>query len=114
MRDQRQFYRIPFREALGVESGVTDDFRGAMGRDLSGGGLRIRSEQFMALGAPVRVRFQLEDEILVLTGEVAWVQREQHGEYYQIGVKFEEDVSNMFKRKRVIDFVDTNDKDEDY
>ena len=109
MRDQRRFGRISFREALGLESGLRDDFQGAIARDLSGGGLRIRSERFLALGAPVRVRLQLNDEILILGGEVVWVQKEPYGEYYQIGVKFEDNSSNMFKRKRIIDFVDTED-----
>ncbi len=107
MSDQRRFRRVPFREALGMETGAFEHFQGTTAYDLSAGGVRIRSEQFIALGTPMRVKFQLENgEVVVLNGKVVWIQKEPQGEYYQLGLEFQEDTENSFRRKRLGDYLE--------
>lgn len=106
MTEQRRFRRIPFREALGMEADTFEEFQGTTAYDLSAGGIRVRSEQFMALGTPMRIKFQLENgEVIVLNGKVVWIQKEPYGEYYQLGVEFQDDTANVFKRKRLEDYI---------
>lgn len=107
MSEQRRFPRARFREALGVETRRFDDFQGASAFDLSVGGVRLRSEQFMALDTPVRIRFQLDDEqMIILIGKVAWVKKEAYGEYYQTGVEFQEEALSNVSRKRIQDYIE--------
>ncbi len=107
MKEQRRFRRILFREALGFGTGSSDELNGTTAYDLSSGGVRIRSEQFMSLGTPIRLRLQLaENEVVDMTGKVVWVQKEPFGEYYQLGVEFEENVQNMFRRRSIEDYIE--------
>ena len=107
MSEQRKYSRVPFRQALGVEAGKFEEFQGSIGFDLSAGGVRIRSEEFMSVGTPIRIRFKLEnDELIVLRGKVVWIQKEPHGEYYQMGVEFYQEPTNDFRRRRVQDYIE--------
>ena len=109
MTEYRSSRRVPFREALGIEEGRYEEFKGAVACDLSEGGVRIRSEKFMSLGTPLRARFQLEDkQVVTLTGKVAWVQKEPYGEYYQIGVEFQQEEDALFKRRNIHDYIEEN------
>ncbi|HSV43836.1 MAG TPA: PilZ domain-containing protein [Candidatus Bathyarchaeia archaeon] len=104
--DQRRFPRVPFRGSLDFGAAGAQDFQGTTGFDLSSGGVRMRSQEFIPLGDPVRVRFQLsEDKMVVLTGKVAWIQKEPQGEYYQMGIEFEENPSNLLPRRSIQDYI---------
>lgn len=107
MSEQRKYSRIPFRQALGVEAGKFEEFQGLTGFDLSAGGVRMRSEQFLAIGTQVRIRFKLEnEEFIVLRGKVVWTQKEPEGEYYQMGIEFYQEPNNDFRRRRVQDYIE--------
>ena len=107
LSDQRRFRRISYRESLGLETGAFEQFQGTTAYDLSQGGIRIRSEQFIALGTPIRVKFNLENEdVVVLTGKVVWVQKESGGDYYQLGVDFPDAESNLFPKKRIQEYIE--------
>ena len=69
--------------------------------------VRIRSEQFMSLGTPVRARFQLESKkVVTMTGKVVWTQKEPYGDYYQIGVEFQEERQSLPARRNIHDYID--------
>ena len=98
--EQRRFPRIPFREPSGVETERFESFEGTAACDLSSGGMRLRSHQFLALGFPLRVRFQLQNnQEFIMPGKVVWIQKEPYGDYYQFGVEFENEPSCVFQRR---------------
>lgn len=107
MINHRRFRRIPFNEALGFEGSHYESFKGSLACDLSEGGVRVRSERFMPLGTSLRTRFQLDNmQVITLMGKVVWAQKEPQGEYYQMGVEFEEEDENLFTRRSIHDYID--------
>ncbi|MEW5895244.1 MAG: PilZ domain-containing protein [Candidatus Omnitrophota bacterium] len=100
MAEHRRFRRIPFREPSGIETSRFETFEGAAAYDLSCGGVRLRSQQFLALGTELRVCFQLRDhDQFIISGKVVWVQKEPFGDYYQFGIEFQNDPLYNFYRK---------------
>lgn len=106
MSERRKFQRVCYREALGIETNRYEEFKGAAGQDLSSGGMRIRSEHFMPIHSSVRLRFRIDDDrLIVLEGKVVWVQKERFGDYYQLGVEFQENSEKAFEQKRVQKYI---------
>ena len=65
--------------------------RGCIGVDLSEAGLRLYADDFVPLNKEMLVSFHLQNRDFVeLTGKVVWVQKIPHGEYFHIGLKFED------------------------
>lgn len=107
LADNRKFPRAEFREAVAYRFPENSVFNGSVGYDLSQGGVRFRTEDFLPHDAQVVVNLQLKiDQEATLDARVVWVQKVPHAEIYQVGCEFLENRDNVFPRFVVKNFLD--------
>jgi hypothetical protein len=108
-KDNRKFLRREFREAVGYRYPETLVLNGSVGCDLSEGGIRFRTEEFLPQDAQVVVNIQLKaDREATLEARIIWVQKVPHAETYHIGCEFLESRDNVFPRFIVKNFLELN------
>ena len=107
MSDNRKFKRVNFREPVLLN--VAKEAReggGHLGYDLSEGGLRFYSEDFLPLDAEAYIKFSVDDnKVVELKAKVAWVHKVPHAEGYQIGLKFVDTDAAIQHKDRVRQFI---------
>jgi len=82
---------------------VSGDFGGCLCYDISKGGMRLRSNDFVPLSTEMVFRVPLgPEDVVEMAGEVVWTQKYPHAESYQLGVQFLEK-ENTAQGKRVLD-----------
>ncbi|MFH0754751.1 MAG: PilZ domain-containing protein [Candidatus Omnitrophota bacterium] len=91
--DTRRYRRVTFKRSVKVSRLSRDVFDGNLSQDISQGGLRIFSTDFLPLHTLVTVRVQLRDEARVLEfpAKVVWVRVQPLSENFQIGLEFLDD-----------------------
>ena len=57
-------------------------------KDLSKGGVKIVSDNFIARGNVIKVNINLIDQVLTFNGKVAWCNKERVSERYITGLQF--------------------------
>ena len=103
--DHRRFPRKPFNRAVKCKTSVVEVFAGYLAQDISSGGLRVRVNEFMPVGARLKVQVQLEDQgkVYVLDGKVVWVRQLACSDGCQIGLEFVE--GEAFQKLKIAQFV---------
>ncbi len=110
-QEKRRVKRVEFREPLQYAKGAAIPNNGSLGFDLSEGGVRFQTEDFIPLNEPVAVAMQLSPEmILSLHGSVVWIQMLPHSERYQVGVKFHDDDTMVKSRELIKKYVSARSK----
>ena len=90
VENKRQFQRIRFAEP--VEYRLTEGIpaSGCLSYNISEGGIRLKTDQFLPLNADMILNFRLStDEPVSVNGKVVWVQKVPHAENYHVGVQFD-------------------------
>ena len=106
--DKRKFPRSEFREPVAYRLSESGVFNGSVGYDLSQGGVRFRSEDFIPQDAEVVINLELKPERkATLTGRVVWAQKVAHSEMYHIGCEFLENRANVFPLFIVKSFLES-------
>lgn len=107
--DKRKSQRFNFREAVQHRFPEKSSLIGSLGFDLSEGGVRFRTEDFIPVQAEVVVNLQLEAEReTALAARVVWIQRIPHGENYHVGCEFLENRENIFPKLILKNFLETS------
>ncbi len=105
--DNRKFPRAEFREAVQYRFPEVATLNGSVGYDLSCGGVRFRTEDFIPIDAQVVVNLTLKAEReATLDARVVWVQKVAHSDTYHVGCEFLENRENVFPRFVVKNFLD--------
>lgn len=88
--DKRKYPRASFRKPVKYHSTTSGVFEGQLAQDLSEGGIRINTCEFLALGSVIYVQIQLAelDQVFDLDGKVVWVRELEHMDGYQLGIEF--------------------------
>jgi c-di-GMP-binding flagellar brake protein YcgR len=92
--DARRFQRIQFRRPVKFGDVTGDGLPAHLAQDISQGGLRVMSSDFVALHTPLSVQLQLKDtgRIIELKSRVVWVRYNPLAETYQMGLEFADDL----------------------
>ena len=103
----RRFTRVPFKRAVrfgAFDAPCTDAH---IAQDLSQGGLRMLSSEFMPVNSLVSIQIQLKDtqKVMDVQGRVVWVRYNPMAETYQLGVEFTHDAA--FQRAMISEFIRT-------
>lgn len=107
LEDKRKFPRKEFRQAVQYRFPEATVLNGSIGFDLSEGGVRFRTEDFVPLDAQVVINLQLKAEReATLVARVVWVQKVPHGDNFHIGCEFLESRENVFSRFVVKNFLE--------
>ncbi len=111
MENQRKFPRVAFRDpvtcripgAVPFGENVNRDIGGCVCFDISRGGMRLRTNDFIPLSTEVVFSVPLgKEDVAEVAGKVVWAQKYPHAEQYQIGVRFLDETEN-FQGKRDLD-----------
>lgn len=116
MPDQRKFKRFEFREAIeynrefgfeGEPVANGDSTEGFISCDISAGGLKFYSNEFIPLKKEMRVKFLIGHERQVaLTGKVVWVQQVPHAETFQVGLEFDDEAAQSFTKQELSKYLE--------
>ncbi len=107
LEDKRRFERTEFREAVQYRFPEMPALNGSVGYDLSEGGVRFRTEEFLPHDAQVVIKLQLKTEReATLIARVIWVQKTPHDETYHVGCEFLENRENVFSRFVIKNFLE--------
>jgi c-di-GMP-binding flagellar brake protein YcgR len=104
--DGRRFMRVPFKRAVRFSAyNGGERFDSHIAQDLSQGGLRMLSSEFMPVNSLVSIQIQLKDreKIMDVEGRVKWVRYNPMTETYQMGVEFVDDAA--FQRAMIGEFI---------
>ncbi len=100
--ERRKWQRREFRGPIQYRKGDSEALKGSVAYDISEGGLKFHSEDFIALHTPLNIQMAINSEkIIQLYGQVVWIQMMPHAESYQVGYEFA-DSDEILQAKRVI------------
>ena len=103
--DGRRFTRIPFKRSVRFGASHDDLSSSHIAQDLSQGGLRMLSSEFIPVHSLVGIQIQLKDteKVMDVQARVVWVRYNPMTETYQMGLEFTEDAA--FQRALISEFI---------
>ncbi len=101
----RRFTRVPFKRAVRFCAFNSEKSDSHIAQDLSQGGLRMLSSEFIPVHTLVNIQLQLKDreKVIDLEGHVVWVRYNPMTETYQMGLEFADDAA--FQRVMISEFI---------
>ena len=101
MEERRRFSRVQYRGPISFSYKIFDEYDqrgwskdfsgGCLSVDLSEGGLRFHSFEFIALGTVISFSVPFsEEKIIQVSGKVVWVQQRAYTEEFNVGLEFNE------------------------
>ena len=101
----RRFTRIPFKRAVRFSMGNSQRSDSHIAQDLSQGGLRMLSSEFIPVQSLVSIQIQLKDreKVMDVQGRVVWVRYNPMTETYQMGLEFADNAA--FQRAMISEFI---------
>ena len=116
MQDKRQFKRVEFQQPIeynrefgfGNEALINDEStEGFLSCDISAGGLKFYSNEFIPLKKEMRLRFFIGPERqIALNGKVVWIQQIPHSETYQVGLEFDDEAAQSLTKKELREYIE--------
>ena len=103
--DSRRFTRVPFKRPVRFSAFNSSQTVSHIAQDLSQGGLRMLSSEFIPVNSLVGIQIQLKDREMVMDvqGRVVWVRYNPMTETYQMGLEFADDAA--FQRMMISEFI---------
>lgn len=88
--NRRQFPRFNFDKAVQYKPYEADATNGALGRDISLGGIKITVNDFIPLGAVLEMGLDFPElgKQVVVKGKVVWVRENPLSERFDVGLSF--------------------------
>ncbi len=88
--EKRQHPRFSFREPVAYNKKEGSPESGSLANDISGGGVRIRVQEFIPLNTvlDLKVHFTAPARTMAVKGFVVWVREVPHSEVYDVGIRF--------------------------
>lgn len=88
--DKRKYKRANFKRSIKYSTPNLEIDCSHIGQDISSGGIRMNSNEFIAVGSTivVQVKLDLRGKQYSLPGKVKWVRYLPHSDNYQLGVEF--------------------------
>jgi len=101
----RRFSRVPFKRAVRFSTLNSERSDSHIAQDLSQGGLRMLSSEFIPVHSLVSIQIQLKDreKVMDVQGRVVWVRYNPMTETYQMGLEFDDDAA--FQRTMISEFI---------
>ena len=86
--DKRNFPRL--KAFFPIQYKVKKKFEGALSKDVSGGGIRFVTEEFIAPNTKLTLQLSLPDiaKPVIVVGRAAWIEKLPHSDKYSVGVEF--------------------------
>ena len=106
-QEKRQHVRFPFQQPVFINRGEWESEEGSLSGDVSEGGIRLKVNEIIPVGAKLTLEIFLPDESKTtsINGRVMWVSAEPHCERYQVGIQFDLDPLNNPSKSEILRIV---------
>lgn len=105
-KEKRKCKRILYKEAVQYRLKEGNEFGGCLAHDLSEGGIRINTNDFVPLNTPIILNIRLSgDNITEMKGYVVWVHKLPYTDRYLVGLQFEVTDSYIQSKKEVHNYI---------
>ncbi len=88
--DKRIFPRVRISFPVECQSLANKKFFYTVFKDISKGGLKLLSDEFIKIDSKLKIEINLIDQIIKGVGKVVWCQQQPYGDHYTAGVQFTE------------------------
>lgn len=106
--NRRTHPRVHFSEAIQFEQINHHYFGGSVGLDISKGGLRIRFNDYVAVGTELSLQISLPDqEIIECTGTIKWEAKEPFNDAYQAGIEFAASENVIDSKEKIHHYIES-------
>ena len=105
MNDQRKFERLGVSFPVECKSLPDRKYFYTVSKDLSLGGLKILTNDFLPKNNLIKLNINLIDKVLNVKAKVAWCNSERASERYTAGLEFVE--INNTNQKELTNFINT-------
>ena len=107
MSERRVFPRIDLKEPVQFQVKSVEEGRGALSCDISEGGVRVKLNDFVPIGAELILQVRLNSgQVVECVGRVKWVSQIPFMDWYQAGVEFENTDAIKPIRNRIHQYTD--------
>lgn len=86
--EARKFPRARISFPLKCERGAEPAYFNTVSKDLSNGGVRVLSEQFVSPGEEVKLDINLIEKMVSARAKVVWCNESEYGQRYLFGAEF--------------------------
>lgn len=90
MENRRKHKRVKISFPVRCENVQSKDYFYTVFKDISKGGIKVISDEFMKTKNPVKFEINFVNQLIRGKGEIAWCNPESYSERYLTGVKFTE------------------------
>ncbi len=96
--DKRQYPRFSFNGPVGYQRNEEYPENGSLCIDVSQGGVKLRSSEFIPLHTLLDLKLHLKNpsRLLSVKGQVIWVREVPHSEIFDVGIRFIEPQKIIF------------------
>lgn len=102
-KENRRFPRVDYHLPVRYQLGGKQVFDNVLCNDISCGGVRFTSEEFIPTSTPVMLEINVLNRILRPIGKISWSMPVPHSDRNQIGIEFMD--FNVLERNYLEDFV---------
>lgn len=112
--ERRRFHRVELEKGVNYRLLDSNRIGNCMTKDISEGGIKLLSFEFIPKDRSMLIELQLEDEVIRTIGSVVWTKKFPYSGRYQIGIKFSSPESDITEelleppseiRKTISDYV---------
>lgn len=91
-QERRKYKRLAVSFPIHFKVKTTNKYGNTLSCDISGGGVKMMLEQFVAPKTDFMLEFTIVDflQIISAVGRVVWTKKMPHSERYQLGIEFKE------------------------
>jgi len=105
MGERRKSPRINVSFPIECRTGPSRNYFYTVSKDLSAGGTRILSNDFLVKNDELKLNINLIDRVLNITARVSWCAKERTAQRYATGLEFL--ALNETDKKTLVKFIDT-------
>ena len=105
--EKRRYSRIELRQPVQFQSTNYALERGSLSCDLSEGGVRVDTYDFLPLGTELTLHIRLAvEKIVEYVGRVVWVRKFPFADRYQVGLEFSGDKTFLAAKRQLHEFIE--------
>ncbi len=105
--EKRRYRRIQLRHPVQFQSQNATLAGGSLSCDLSEGGARVDTYDFLPLGTELTLQIRLAvEKIVEYVGRVVWVRKIPFADRYQVGLEFSGDKTFLAAKRQLHEFIE--------
>ena len=105
--EKRRHRRVQLRQPISFQSVDSALKGGSLSCDLSEGGARVDTYDFLPLGTELTLQIRLAvEKIVEYVGRVVWIRKFPFADRYQVGLEFSRDKTFLAVKRQLHEFIE--------